>query len=80
MNSFYKAYEHHNNDTLYTCAGLIRAGFQGAVEVITFTAVVESRVSVDAEEISLTIFRLLVETVLLEAKAFDGGILRALES
>lgn len=65
---------------LCACSGQIRARLQLAVEEVSVAAIVESRVSVDAEEVALAVAGLLVEAILAEAQAFDLRVLRALES
>jgi hypothetical protein len=59
---------------------LVRACVEISIEEVSIAAVVESRVSGDAQEVSLAVARLLVESVLGEAKALNFGILGALEA
>lgn len=65
---------------LNTCRRQVRTCFKIAFKVVSFAAVVETRIAAHAQEVTLAIARFLIETVFLEAEALRFGVLGTLES
>lgn len=65
---------------LSACRRCICACVETAVEVIAITAVIESRFSADAKEISLTVSRFLIESIFTKSKALQICIFWTFES
>lgn len=76
----YKNLLDENISILSASRCFICAAVEFFAEEIALTAIVETWIAVHAEEITLTVTRLLVESIFTESKSVNFGILRALES
>lgn len=75
-----QANEHKCEASLFARRRFVCACINFAIEEIIFATVVESRVAIHAQEVSLAVSWLLIESIFWEAEAFRRRILRALES